>query len=677
MKYRKDIDGLRAVAVSSVVLFHAGIPGFSGGFVGVDIFFVISGFLITTILKESIESGTFSLIEFYDRRIRRIFPALFTIYLVTLAVGLIVLMPDELQALGESLLASAGFSANIHFHEQAGYFDAPSIAKPLLHTWSLSVEEQFYFIWPLAMLAVTRHVRPHLWLPLLLTASALSLAYTEAEILWGNAERAFYMPHARAWELMMGALLAMTSQRIVIGKASRELMAGAGLLLIGGSIVLLSENQDFPGINALFPCLGAALLITAGMKAPTNIGRLLSTGPFVFVGLISYSVYLWHWPLFSFWRLSVGRSPSIGESVVLIGASLLLATATWLYIEIPFRQRGAGQQSRSKTMTLWTGLAAASIAAICGLTVAKLHGLPERLDVSIQELYKTAAKRFRGVKCAHEGADATTQPGCRLGRIVENRPADVVLIGDSHARHFASPIDSILKSKNLSGLNLSVNGCIALFGLRSYENGRELKNCSEHSDNVTQFLTEDAEAKLVVIAQRWESYTQSKMTESDNKTAKQLVDDRVTSPADIETTRHVLERALIRTVERLTKRGKRVLLIGQVPPYPSKPIRCVAKALYWEKEESACFASEREMKSRLDFSNCLIQKIASKYDRVDAFIPTDILCREGSCSLFLDGVFLYRDDDHLNAMGSRQFDKYMAQLPVFSEIRRLKLSSRN
>jgi peptidoglycan/LPS O-acetylase OafA/YrhL len=287
LRYRADIDGLRAIAVGSVVLFHAGVPGIAGGFVGVDIFFVISGFLITKIIRDSIQEDRFSLADFYDRRIRRIFPALFTVYFVTYVLGLILLMPGDLKALGKSLLSSAAFVANFHFYENVGYFDAPSITKPLLHTWSLSVEEQFYVLWPLAMIALARFVKPRYWLPIVLCSLILSLAYAEWEIWRDNASAAFYLPHARAWELMMGALLAIALPRLAFERRLCEGMVALGLVLIVGSIALLSEDRDFPGLNAVLPCLGAALIIAAGARGPTAVGRLRSNKPVVFHGLIS------------------------------------------------------------------------------------------------------------------------------------------------------------------------------------------------------------------------------------------------------------------------------------------------------------------------------------------------------------------------------------------------------
>jgi peptidoglycan/LPS O-acetylase OafA/YrhL len=665
LRYRADIDGLRAIAVGSVVLFHAGVPGIAGGFVGVDIFFVISGFLITKIIRDSIQEDRFSLADFYDRRIRRIFPALFTVYFVTYVLGLILLMPGDLKALGKSLLSSAAFVANFHFYENVGYFDAPSITKPLLHTWSLSVEEQFYVLWPLAMIALARFVKPRYWLPIVLCSLILSLAYAEWEIWRDNASAAFYLPHARAWELMMGALLAIALPRLAFGRRLCEGMVALGLVLIAGSIALLSEDRDFPGLNAVVPCLGAALIIAAGARGPTAVGRLLSNKPVVFLGLISYSLYLWHWPLFSFWHLGMDRAPGTGETFGLIGASVLLATLSWRYIETPFRRRGAHAKPR---ITMRAGIAAISAAAVCGLIVSSLEGLPQRFDANVAVIFDTANQN-PGATCVYEGARAKIKPECLLGRGQPNGPFDVGLIGDSHARHFSPAIDSVLDAYDASGRFFSVGGCLALFGVKVYIGGRLRKKCTGYFDGLTEFFANDNNSKLVIIAARWQAYSDANRTELKRKDPARLVDDIDTQPGDVAATRRVLERALRRTVETLTQKGKRVLLLGQVPPYPTAPTSCVARARYSGQDERRCFASAKVIAQYLDYSNTLLRTIASEFDSVEAFLPTDVLCDEKSCSVFLNDVFLYRDNDHLNRLGSRQFADYLSTLHAFSVVR--------
>lgn len=302
MHYRADIDGLRGISIISVVLFHARMPGFSGGFVGVDVFFVISGYLITGIIYGKLNEGTFTFEEFYVRRVRRIFPALSIVYICTFVAGLILSLPNDFRAFGKSLISSASFVSNYHFYGQAGYFDASSLSKPLLHTWSLSVEEQFYIFWPLAMVALWRFGRSNIWMPVLFAGMMISLVYGEWLLVSGDKYAAFYLPIARIWELLAGGVLALTISKLRITALAREGMAALGLVLIGGAVIGLSESDNFPGLLAAIPCLGAVLLIAAGHQQAPAVSALYANRLLVFVGLISYSLYLWHWPVFSYWN---------------------------------------------------------------------------------------------------------------------------------------------------------------------------------------------------------------------------------------------------------------------------------------------------------------------------------------------------------------------------------------
>ena len=297
ISYRPDIDGLRAIAVVSVILFH--LNALRGGFVGVDIFFVISGFLITSLLWKEIQAtGTVSLIGFYDRRIRRIFPALFAMFAVSWVVGFLYLFPNEFTAFARSMLAALLSVANLFFWRESGYFAAAASTKPLLHTWSLGVEEQFYVLFPplLALLYKLSARRLKLSLTVLaLLSFALCVALTRS-----SPDAAFYLPVTRAWQLLFGSLLALNDLAVLRHRLWRNAAALLGLLILGYTLLRFSSATPFPGYMALLPTLAAALLIAAGTKGKTLVGRVLSFKPFVFVGLISYSLYLWHWPLIVF-----------------------------------------------------------------------------------------------------------------------------------------------------------------------------------------------------------------------------------------------------------------------------------------------------------------------------------------------------------------------------------------
>ena len=300
MQYRSDIDGLRALAVVPVVLGHAHVTGFAGGFVGVDVFFVISGFLITTILATEAREGSFSLTRFYERRARRLFPALFAVLIFCAAAAWTRFPAEDLEAFGRSLLATIFFGSNMLFWSETGYFDIAAEQRPLLHTWSLAVEEQFYLLFPLAVWWTTRRMggRYAAWLwPAMGASFVLSVVWVPT-----HPSSAFYLVPARAWELLMGSALALGLVPALRQQSHRETCSALGTLFIAMSVVLYDANTPFPGSNAVLPCLGAALVIHAGHSGTTAVGRLLGTKPVVFVGLISYSLYLWHWPLLVFAR---------------------------------------------------------------------------------------------------------------------------------------------------------------------------------------------------------------------------------------------------------------------------------------------------------------------------------------------------------------------------------------
>ncbi|MDO9472042.1 MAG: acyltransferase [Caulobacter sp.] len=332
MKYRPEVDGLRAIAVVPVVLFHSGLGLMPGGFIGVDIFFVISGFLITSIISSELERDQFSLVSFYERRARRILPALVLVCLVCVPFAWAWLLPRELKDFGQSLAAVATFSSNILFWREEGYFSAAAELKPLLHTWSLAVEEQFYILFPPALWLAYRLARRHV-VVLLVLAAIVSLALSEWG--WRTAPSAnFFLLPSRAWELLIGAIAALVhwapSRRIANG------LSLLGLVLVAGSLATFSEAVPMPSALGLFPIVGTALILLFG-RTGTWVAALLSLKPFVWIGLISYSAYLWHQPLFAFARIRSISEPAPALMLALCALSLLLAWLSWRFVEAPWR----------------------------------------------------------------------------------------------------------------------------------------------------------------------------------------------------------------------------------------------------------------------------------------------------------------------------------------------------
>ncbi|CAA6825423.1 MAG: O-antigen acetylase [uncultured Thiotrichaceae bacterium] len=372
MQYRKEIDGLRALAVVPVILFHAGIQGFSGGFVGVDIFFVISGYLITSIIVAELETGDFTISGFYERRARRILPALFFVILVSLPLAWWLLLPHELVAFGRSIIAVMVFASNILFWQESDYFATDSELIPLLHTWSLAVEEQYYIIFPILLLVCWKlGLR---WVTAILaTIAVISLGLAE----WGwrhDASGNFYLLPSRVWELMAGAgcALYLSNKPQPTGTLSQVLsLSGLGLLML--SILWLDDTIPFPGIYAILPVLGTALIILFAHQGNWT-GKLLSLPALVGIGLVSYSAYLWHQPMFAFARLYYAEEPGL---VIMSGLAVLtfgLAFISWRFVERPFRQRQNFSRKQIFIMALMGSIAFVLIA----LAFIMLEGIPAR-----------------------------------------------------------------------------------------------------------------------------------------------------------------------------------------------------------------------------------------------------------------------------------------------------------
>lgn len=434
LDYRKDIEGLRAVAVVPIVLFHAGVAQLSGGFVGVDIFFVISGFLITSIIAGEIAGGTFSLPRFYARRVARIMPALLTMLAICLVVGCLVLFPTALRSLGEGTAAAALFVPNFYFWSKADYFS--SDLQGMLHTWSLGVEEQYYIFYPFLLVLLSRHGRrATIWGVGL--AVVASFAFCLALLLMEKHRGAFYFLPSRAWELGIGALVALKVHPQIADGRLRNLAALTGLGCILLSLFVVSSSKGFPAPGALLPCLGAALLIAYGQTAAT--ARLLGLAPVLWIGRVSYSLYLWHWPIIFFYRSTHGVALTPRDSALLVAMSLAAAFASYFLVERPFLR---GLRHAAPVRTLPGGLAAASCTLVLGMTVAAHARDIRHYDPKIQRILSfddytsTEAHRyqFRTGRCFIDlySPGAGFDPKCLA--LSDTKP-NLVIAGDSLAAH--------------------------------------------------------------------------------------------------------------------------------------------------------------------------------------------------------------------------------------------------
>lgn len=635
--YRPDIDGLRALAVAPVVFYHAGVSGFSGGFVGVDVFFVISGYLITTILLREIGEGRFSYLRFYERRARRIMPALLFVLAATSAGAWLILFPDQLSDYGVHLLATLGFVANLVFMLEVGdYFSPDAEFIPLLHMWSLGVEEQFYILFP-AFLAVTIRVG-RLWRDgVLISVCAASFAL--ALVLERIAPTyAFYFTGTRVWELGLGALLAMGYLQPRLSPWAREAAGVAGLCLIVGAVAFYSAETPFPGLAALAPCFGAALLIGVG-GGDTVAGRLLSWRPLVLVGLISYSLYLWHWPILALMRVRLGVTElPVEQTAVAILAAVAFATLSWAVVERPFRLRA--KTGRAAVVALSTG-GAAAFAGFAAALIA-VQGAPWRLPPAVATLYAAAndgnPDRTRCFNIPAAEGPCYFGPG-------GGASADFLLWGDSHADALMPAFVMATERLKLSGAMIGWSACPPLIGVaRPGVGGRR---CVENTEAVVQLLRDRSDMGVVFLVARWALAVEGERPRGEAGAFFRLVDHLGGSD---DTQVVLFERSLRQTVAAIAATGRLVVLFEGTPEFGWRPPLMMAAAT-WRRSPPVESLSRDAVQHRNARVSEVFRRIAADIPSARVAPVLDALC-VSSCELMVDEKIVYRDGDHMTRRGA-------------------------
>lgn len=661
MSYRPEVDGLRAIAVIPVVLFHARFPGFAGGFVGVDVFFVISGYLITSIIVRETQLGTFSYAKFYERRARRILPALNTVAIVSTIAAWFVLVPDAYRDFSESIIAVVGFFANILFWQKSGYFEAAAELKPMLHTWSLSIEEQYYLLFPAAVLLVWRLRRE--WFAPALAMGALGSFVVSVWTTGHHPTAAFFSLPTRAWELLLGALtaLAATSSRCLPVDAERTEGAAragwggyVGLTLIAISIVVFDDATPFPGLAALLPTLGAAAVLYFAIPG-THSARLLSVRPLVGIGLMSYSVYLWHQPMLALLQHANLDRPSLLARALAVSGVFPLAALSYRFIERPFRN--ARVVSR-RALVAWVG-ASSAVLLLSGIAGRASGGFPTRFRMPA-----TVAATFEmdsaGASCFDRDLVHVREDWlCRFGAVAGRDT--IFLLGDSHGLALLPAFDRAAKLSDTQVLFTGASGCPPLLGIHALRADQGARNCHLLNRRVYDFVRAHGIHKVYLVG-RWTYYTDGGY-HGDNFSYIGLTPTTAQSP---DRSREAFRVGLRHTLEAYDSIGVPVVVMSQVPQQRKDPLGVYYRAFQMSEARRDSFLNEasvlREDHLRL---NRMVDVILSSPElsrpHLQIMSVDSILCGAKRCPIGTSAGSFYRDDDHLSVAGSLRLVPLLAR----------------
>ena len=636
IKYRPDIDGLRALAVLMVVLFHADIKPFKGGFVGVDIFFVISGYLITSLILKDLGKGEFSLLQFWERRIRRILPALTAVVLVTFAAGLFMFLPNDLVGLGKQTAWQSISASNFYFWRQVNYFNTEHELQPLLHTWSLAVEEQFYFLFPLLAVFLWRKAGSRtvtiLWGLTLFSfgASLWAISYYPSA--------AFFLLPFRAWELLTGALLAYHKPNDLPGKwREGAALAGFAMLLLAG--ILYTSRTDFPGLTALLPCIGAALLIWTG-QGGTIVSRALSYKVPVFIGLISYSWYLWHWPVLCFAEYVLQDNLDKTGKLICVGVSFGLAILSWKFIEQPFRRPGGVLSYRPKVFT--AAFVTLAMIALAGSVVIAGKGLPQRLSPEARNYADGFSDRYElRAECEKKKYDRLLQNDVCEANPGSGKKPTFVLWGDSQAEAIIPAFVTLSKKYGTNGYLAVKAGCPPILDIHHEKNDNKRPYCRDFNAAHFRFIREQ-KIKDVFFVANWSSWVRNKELSFENPEWYETYRERYDN---------ILMAGVQRTVDALQADGVRVHFVINQPSMRFDPPRALAVGVMTGLgHENLYFLKQEYLSLRIkDLDNFIAQNEGKDFIVYDM---APILCPADKCLPQHDGHSFYFDKGHLSAYGA-------------------------
>lgn len=613
MTYRYEIDGLRAVAVLSVILFHANFQWFEGGFLGVDIFFVISGYLISNIIISGIAGDRFRLLNFYEQRARRILPALFLVMLVSLVFALLTFSPRSLKDFGQSLFATSLFSSNILFFLETHYFAAGSDLKPLLHTWSLAIEEQFYIIFPLFLLSAWPFgIRWIIIALLIIFFTSLGLAQWGA---YNEPNFTFYLLLTRAWELLLGSFIAfyLKFNKFNFGQLSNQILSMSGLSMIIFSLFFFKADTPSPSLYTLAPTLGTGFVIL--FSTPNTISyKILSFSPLVKIGLISYSAYLWHQPIFTFSRYKINGELSDYQTIAIILISLLLAFFSWKWIERPFRTHSI----ISSKLILIFSVSGILFFSTIGLLIHLNHGFFHSIhitnpkisngDLGHVEFRSYVDTKFQKCSSSELATKTTILNGFLRCYQSKNTNPDLILYGDSHAEHI---FIGVAENYNGNAMYFTIPGT-PVIGEDSYKTLSELMNDNKSVDTILY-----SSYWALIYSQLGDQLFNQKIHE---------------------------------TLAEMKASEKRIILVAGVPHFSNSASSCYHLNKYNLVKNPCALGKTNHLTQQAALSTLI--DIAHKLG-IEIIDPSVLLCDQNDCNMVKDNSILYRDQNHLNIEGSK------------------------
>ncbi|WP_417204647.1 acyltransferase family protein [Acetoanaerobium sticklandii] len=620
IKYRPDIDGLRAIAVILVVIYHAFPHSISGGYIGVDIFFIISGFLITSIISRNINNNKFTFSDFYSRRVRRIFPSLIVMLIAVVISGWFILTPESYKQLGKHIFSSTLFFSNLVYWSEFGYFDLGAESKILLHLWSLSIEEQFYIVWPIFLILFkTKANKLKKYLNISIAISFLYCLYQS----YSNAENAFYLPHSRFWEMMLGGYLAINIESIIKFKdkykiLNDNLLSSLGLILILTASLMYTKGSVFPGWRALLPCIGTMLIISS-QKSFIN-KRVLTLKPVIHIGLISYPLYLWHWP-FIVGLKTINPDPGFGLMSFAVFLSYISSLLTFYFVEKPLRF----YNSPSRMVKILCSICA--IITIIGGVIFFKNGFPERLPSKLQNLPTIVDSKNHWEKVTRTGSCMLSDPNKVMhpDNCIESKKPLIALWGDSYAAALYPGLKELQRSEDFGLAQLTSSSCPPFIDFK-YD-GYYRKNCDEVNEGVIKKLI-SVKPDLLILHTTW-------------------------NEVDYKKDRHTYLKYIRQTIEKLSQvlKDTKIVIIGPYPRWKTPQQECLINK-YFNSGEIITDKSKDCLRDSLFDNEKVLLDLVSAYKNISYYSILDMYCSEQGCDFWSDisnNILITYDGGHINA----------------------------